>query len=115
MKTAIGLLIAVTGGILVYDGFAGRSLWSDFLSIIRGQGLPANNGNKINPQGGVGSAQYGPTYINPQGGVGTNPYGPIYSTTQGPTAPVSEPINPQGGVGTVPYGPNPIGPILGLG
>lgn len=47
MKSAIGLLIATLGGILIYDGFAGRSLWSDVLSVIRGQGLPTSSNRSL--------------------------------------------------------------------
>lgn len=114
MKTAMGLLVSVLGGVLIYDGFKGRSLWSDILSVLRGNGLPTTP--TINANGGVGNVPYGPNPVSPiinaNGGVGGVPYGPPYSTTQGPTAPANNPST-QTPVNT--YSPIPgIGNILGL-
>lgn len=99
MKTAMGMLMAVLGGLLIYDGFAGRSLWNDFLTVIRGQGIQKGN------TAGVPTSTNNPNAApNPQlaGGGDT-------ANTQGPIAnPI---INPPG---TVPSAsPGPIARIVG--
>lgn len=102
MKTAIGMLMAVIGGIMVYDGFAGRSLWGDALAILRGQttskatsGIPTATSNPqaaANPQL-IGGGDTGNSNVIPPGqnvipaniGFGTvpNPIGKIVSGLNG--------------------------------
>lgn len=47
MKPAMGLIISILGGLLIYDGFAGRSIWSDILAVLRGQANAAGKGNEL--------------------------------------------------------------------
>lgn len=103
MKTAIGLLMAVIGGVMIYDGFAGRSMWSDALAILRGQtpqrptsGIPTTSGNPNaapNPQlvGGGDTANTQPSYNVPlphsvtSGDNNVNPIGRIANIRGGAT------------------------------
>ena len=95
----MGLLVAVIGGLLIYDGFAGRSLWGDFLTVLRGQAL-----TKANP-----SNQ--PNFSNPN--ADSNPLNaPVGSDAQGGNAP-NVPSNPIPPVAPSVSSNNPIGRIRG--
>ena len=106
MKSAIGMLVAVFGGLLIYDGFAGRSVWSDMLAVLRGQANGAGAGNSLaNPNAAPNPALAGGG--DAQGSTGQPTASPVH------TQEAAGPPNPITGEFPKPY--YPIGPIVGIG